>query len=497
MMIVENFTHLNAHGHKVGDPRSRRAVGSQTEVPKVRIAADNSMAHVTGYQKYTVNASGVISGINGKYAHQERLLKRFKHEDHAATFADIGCNAGIMSLLARDVGYREVYALDHDPEYISVLTRVVQSVRIQSAGEVRAATFDFGDPLPQVDVTLCGALIHWVYCRTAHFANRMDLIFRYLFSATRKYLMIEWVDPSDVTVRYFKPKSNPDSCRVNISDPERGYSRAAFERNARLYSELWHTFAVTKTRTLYVFKKFASSPRQLAESTSPAPHLTCSTEGRLATTAPDAWAAILARQYILVELGDGSIVNFTAPQGKQGITSRVWTDPLQRYVLKVAHPRVAAMRREICVYRTLSRHGISWTPHMLCADNLYAMLMTHAGAQLTSANLPPDYEAQFETMLQDMKRIGLAHNDLKHGGPPRADGHGHWTYPHLELRVRDHRLIMFDFNMATINGSYSCRDQFGRNLEHPRHHTRLADANAMLALHRLRNHTTAGERMYR
>lgn len=476
----ESYSQYNAHGRKVGDPHNRRGVGSQREVPTVQVAADNSTAVVTGYQRYTVTSSGDVSGATGKYSRLVSLLQHFREEDGATSFADIGCNAGIMSLLARREGYRNVHALDHDPEYIGVLQRVVESVRVPNAGLLTAATFDFGDPLPLVDVSLCGALIHWVYCRTAHFANRMDLIFRYLFAATNKYLIIEWVDPADDTIRHFRSGSNPEGCRKNITHPVIGYNRAAFLYHAQIYGELRDSFSTKSTRTVYVFKRrpppsitaAAAAPPVMAD-------LNCSADGELSRLQ---WAELIRRPSVLVRLGDERLANFTAvPQ--RGVTSRIYVDHSNRLVLKASYPRVAALRREMCIYRTLNAHGVSWTPKMLCADNMFAMIMTHAGRPLTSANIPRDYRAQFDSMLHDMTLVGVEHNDLKHDARHlTVDSHGHWTYPKLELRVDGDRMVMLDFNMATINGSYSCRDRYGRNMERPRYHMLSPDARARVAL---------------
>ena len=484
---VLDYSQFNARGQKVGDGRSRRTVGSQSEVPTVRIAADNSSAIVKGYQRYTLQSSGAVMHSARKYSELAARLRKFRSEDGATTLADIGCSAGIVSLLARHEGYRRVYALDHDPEYIGVLRRVVESVNVVgTGGSVIPSTFDFGDPLPAVDVTICSAIIHWVYCRTAHFANRMDLIFQYLFAATNKFLMIEWVDPADNTILHFRSKSHPAACRKNITHPVLGYNRIAFEHHAQVHGELVEKIATKSTRTMYVFKKRVHRVTEAElKARGLVPDLSCSADGGLSRELSSTmrWEGVLRRPYMLVRLGDGSISNFTH-LSQNGVTSTVCVDESKELVLKIQYPRVAALRREMCIYRVLNERGMSWAPRMLCADNKFALLMAHAGDKLTSANIPRDYAARYSAILRDLSAARVKHNDLK-TGELSVDSRGRWSYPQLELRVKGGRLTMFDFNMATVNGSHSCRDRYGRNLEHPHYHRAVPDEKAMVALDNL------------
>ena len=97
---------------------------------------------------------------------------------------------------------------------------------------------------------------------------------------------------------------------------------------------------------------------------------------------------------------------------------------------------------------------------------------------MISASIPHDNSAQFSAMLRELNSLHISHNDLKLGGFG-VDSRGRWHYPSLEL-------IMFDFNMATINGTYSCHDEYGAvALGHPRYHRPRSDASARAALDNL------------
>lgn len=138
--------------------------------------------------------------------------------------------------------YTAVRSYDHDAEYVGLLQRVVETMRL--GARLAASTFDFGAALPgPVDVVFVGALIHWVYCRTASFEARMDLVADYLFQYVARYLVIEWVDPADLSVRGFATRDGfPARCRENISDPTRGYTLASFQHNLRRHGEIIEAF---------------------------------------------------------------------------------------------------------------------------------------------------------------------------------------------------------------------------------------------------------------
>jgi hypothetical protein len=118
-----------------------------------------------------------------------------------------------------------------------------------------------------------------------------------------------------------------------------------------------------------------------------------------------------------------------------------------RFVVKVAlDPELG--RREACVLRRLDGGGI--VPRLVCAAD-DVLVMEHAGAALTVANIPHDYRLQMERILAFMASRGVAHNDLWKADPRQL------TRTAVELLVDSGgRLRVVDFNVATVNGSYAC-----------------------------------------
>lgn len=161
-------------------------------------------------------------------------------------FMDVGCSAGLTSLLAYEAGYDKVVSLDHDKEYIAMLSDVLT---LEKNSVVEPHEFSFGEPFAQkVDVMFVGALIHWVFTCTAAF-GRFDKIMAYLMTGVSKVLIIEWVDPQDRAIQSFHHIEGCGSQSV----AEESYSVANFERSLQqigTISEKWHP-EMSITRTIY------------------------------------------------------------------------------------------------------------------------------------------------------------------------------------------------------------------------------------------------------
>lgn len=243
-----------------GDPRSKRKVGTQKEVPKISFAANKTRLLVNGYQRYSydLHASSppqpVVLLYQRKFAYVRALLERLRKEERCRSMIDVGCSAGLLSLLGKVAGFELIVSLDHDPEYIDIVRRV--STWAHFGESIRPSEFSFGAQLPNpADVVICGALIHWVFCRTADFQNSFDKIFEYLLAAVNpgKFLVIEWVD-DDHDIK--NPKWWPQRCFQNDSRTSSGYSRAAFETAASRRATLLEQVAPEgKDRVFYVFRK--------------------------------------------------------------------------------------------------------------------------------------------------------------------------------------------------------------------------------------------------
>jgi hypothetical protein len=217
---------------------ANRPNGSQSEIPTLTITPTDIT--VDGYQRYgIVRSTGELRVINKphKFATLQHVLQEFATQG-CHSFIDVGCSAGLTSLLALKSGFTTIGCLDHDCEYIEQLN-VILTVLTPSA-QMTARVYSFGDQIESLigvssaDVVFCGALIHWIYCLTANY-HKFDPIIEYLVKYTSKYLMIEWVDPNDDAIQHF---GHLNRSAVPGSEP---YTTENFERALRKYGTIINT----------------------------------------------------------------------------------------------------------------------------------------------------------------------------------------------------------------------------------------------------------------
>ena len=228
-----------------------RTSGSQSETPLYQVEFDGTI-RVRGYQQFDIKDSRVtaVHSYKNKFEWIRRTLMDIRVRTQARSLIDIGCSAGLISLLAQEVGYTEVFSLDHDVQYINMLSNIVESMDDPLvARTIHPESFSFGAKFPtKADVVVVGALIHWVFTCTANF-GRFDKILDYLMTATSRVLIIEWVDPKDPAIQSF----HHTSCG---SMPQEPYEVSMFERALHRVGKITVKWALPTrpTRVFYVVK---------------------------------------------------------------------------------------------------------------------------------------------------------------------------------------------------------------------------------------------------
>lgn len=222
----------------------RDSRGSQKEEPSLVIS--NGTITVGGYQRFSIDENEVITFQGNKYSYIVELLKGLKRVDDCTTFADVGANTGLVSFLASSnmVGFQHALLLDHDIPCISIASAISAAIN----ANVTAKRFDFGDPIPTVDVLFCGAIIHWVFCLTADFQGNFDAIMQYLSRSTNKYLVIEWVDKEDGAIRRFDHIG-----KCGNSERVAYYNRENFLKSLHRIGNVQHSRSFGQ-RTIYTVK---------------------------------------------------------------------------------------------------------------------------------------------------------------------------------------------------------------------------------------------------
>ena len=241
LQVLKNYKKDNFVSYR----NKKRKVGSQSETPSFKVLG-NANIRIGGYQRFDINLkTKLVSNIRSykdKFNWVKQTLINLRLSGMQG-FMDIGCNNGLSSFLAQEVGYDNVISLDHDSEAIHVLKQVVD---LQSTSVIHPREFSFGNPFNnKVDVVLCGALIHWVFTCTADF-GKFDLILQYLLNTGLKILLLEWVDPKDPAIKKFH--------HLNCgTKPKETYSVSNFEKSVLKVGNIREKWPLPRrpTRVMY------------------------------------------------------------------------------------------------------------------------------------------------------------------------------------------------------------------------------------------------------
>lgn len=214
--------------------------GSQSETPTLRFVHNKYI--VGGYQHFEISKDGVkvTGGYKGKFYYIKNFLA--EKQNTCESIIDIGASNGLVSFTANELGYKDVYALDHDIECI----KLVNTIKDQLDINIIAEQYSFGETHIPADIVIMAALIHWVYSCTALYGN-FDEIISYVRGLTNKYLVIEWVNPNDPAIRSFK------HITFNKNIIKQPYTRENFLNSLnKHFSNVQKVHSVTTTRELFL-----------------------------------------------------------------------------------------------------------------------------------------------------------------------------------------------------------------------------------------------------
>ena len=109
------------------DPK--RKIGSQSEIPSLIYKNNNII--VNSYQKFIINEkTKKIEYISKhkKFNYIDNLFKKLNKQNNCNSIVDIGCNSGLVSIIALNNEFINIQSLDHDPQYISILHSIKKNV---------------------------------------------------------------------------------------------------------------------------------------------------------------------------------------------------------------------------------------------------------------------------------------------------------------------------------------------------------------------------------
>lgn len=215
--------------------------GSQSEKPFLKW--ENDKFKVGGYQHFVIDKTTLK--YLGNYSNKFNFIKSFLqlHLDDCTSLTDIGASNGLVVCMASQLKIPKIYALDHDSDCIKLISQINDKLEFN----IIPKQYSFGDSTPKCDIVVMGALIHWIFSCTANYGS-FDSIMEYLTTIIGKYLLIEWVDPTDQAIQYFK------HIQFNKNIIKEPYTIDNFLKSANKYfKKVEKVCNVTGTRKLYLF----------------------------------------------------------------------------------------------------------------------------------------------------------------------------------------------------------------------------------------------------
>jgi predicted Ser/Thr protein kinase len=139
-------------------------------------------------------------------------------------------------------------------------------------------------------------------------------------------------------------------------------------------------------------------------------------------------------------------VKFYETNPSHGTTSKYFMDKNSKYFLKIPqlYKEYNILEREVRILKILK--DFEWCPNLVYSD-LNSIITEYSGDSLNKNNIPNNYEEQIFKILNDLKKLGIKHNDI-------------WAIgKNPELLVKDNKIYLIDFGWCSIYDDFSCGDE--------------------------------------
>jgi hypothetical protein len=156
---------------------------------------------VEGYQSFNISKDKIynigVDHVKEKYDVLQPLFRKFRNK----SFLDLGCHNGLFSFLANNNGMFPIVMMDIDDDSINVIKFLTNYIGPKYKftiikDNVYNCRF-------KCDIVNALALIHWLYSCTSVYGS-LDSIIKHLSECTGESLFIEWIEPTDGAVQFFK-----------------------------------------------------------------------------------------------------------------------------------------------------------------------------------------------------------------------------------------------------------------------------------------------------
>lgn len=210
-----------------------------------RVSYGPGYAIVDGYQSFSLRRHSIAAAesdvaMSTKATLLSKLIKPATISKR--TVLDIGASSGFYTFWCLQTGASRVTAIDIDGDCVKALHSLkahfgLDNLRIQNANVEY-----WQEP---ADVVFSLALVHWIYSCTAGYGS-LDAAIGKLSSLTTYVLIVEWVDPKDPAIAFFRHIDQNPQCH------QHAYSFDNFHRALRRHFRRIEKIGdVSPTRSLY------------------------------------------------------------------------------------------------------------------------------------------------------------------------------------------------------------------------------------------------------
>jgi len=195
-MIIKKLINLFINKNKLCSTPNQHA-------PKPSMEIINQNIHVNGYQQYIINKDNIKpSKASYDLDKKTNLLKKYYQSDFMLdkTFLDLGAASGYFTFMAIINKCKHATAIDIDNTHLQIIKNIYTKYNIENITVISDNIDSYNG---KADIVNALSIIHWIFSCTSILGNMKNMIL-FLKKMTGEVLFIEWVDPSDEAIKYFK-----------------------------------------------------------------------------------------------------------------------------------------------------------------------------------------------------------------------------------------------------------------------------------------------------
>ncbi len=171
--------------------------------PRPSMEIINDTIKVNGYQKYMVSKNNITPSKSSYDLDKKTdLLKKYYQSDFikGKTFLDLGAASGYFTFMAILNGSKYATAIDIDKSHLQIIDNISKQYNIKN---ITTISENIDTYKGKANIVNALSIIHWIFSCTSIFGSMSKMI-SFLRGITTEVLFIEWIDPDDEAIKYFK-----------------------------------------------------------------------------------------------------------------------------------------------------------------------------------------------------------------------------------------------------------------------------------------------------